>query len=56
MLYNTSFVMDRVTLMATVEAEDESSAHDLGVETIAEELGINLISERVRYQIEVEEV
>lgn len=56
MLYNTSFVLDRVILTTTVDAEDESSAHDLGVEAIADELGINLISERVRYQIEVEEV
>lgn len=56
MLFNASYITDRVVLITTVDAEDESDAHNLGVETIAEELGINLISDRVRYQIEIERV
>ena len=56
MLYNATYTTNRVVLITTIEAEDTTEAHDLGVEAIAEDLGINLITEKIRYQIEVEEV
>jgi len=55
-IYNASYVTDAVALITTIEAEDESEAHDLGFERIADELGLNLITNKIRYQIEIEEL
>ena len=54
MLYNVSFITDRVTLTTTEEAYDTIDAHNKGLATILNELGLNLIP--IRYNIQVEEV
>lgn len=54
MLYNTQFITNRVILGVTVEAQDRDDAHTRGLDTIQQELGLNLIP--IRYQIEVEEL
>ena len=54
MLYNVAFTTGRVTLTTTEEAEDTIDAHNKGLATILNELGLNLIP--IRYYIQVEEV
>lgn len=55
MIYNISVVFSNSVLTTTVEAEDEESAEELGIETIAEEHSLNLTSGGFRYQVEVEQ-
>ena len=52
--YNVQFVTEKVVLTTTVEADDESEAHDQGLATVLYELGLNLIP--IRYQLETEEL
>jgi hypothetical protein len=53
MLYNTDFIMDRLIVSTTVEAEDTGDAHSRALSLIYDELGIDLVHHR--YQIQVEE-
>lgn len=54
MLYNVTFITDRVILTTTEDAEDSTDAHNRGLATILQELGLNLIP--MRYQLEVEQL
>jgi hypothetical protein len=52
--FNVSFITDRVIVSTTVEADDDTEAHDKALEEVRGYLGLDLIP--VRYQIEVERV
>ena len=52
--FNVSFITDRVIVSTTIEAGDDTEAHDKALEEVRDYLGLDLIP--VRYQIEVERV
>jgi hypothetical protein len=52
--FNVSFVTDRVIVSTTVEANDDTDAHDKALEEVRYYLGLDLVP--VRYQIEVEQI
>jgi hypothetical protein len=52
--FNVSFVTDRVIVSTTVEANDDTDAHNKALEEVRDYLGLDLVP--VRYQIEVEQI
>jgi hypothetical protein len=52
--FNVSFITDRVIVSTTVEAGNDTDAHDKALEEVRYYLGLDLVP--VRYQIEVEQV
>jgi hypothetical protein len=52
--FNVSFVTDRVIVSTTVEANDDTDAHNKALEEVRYYLGLDLVP--VRYQIEVEQI
>ena len=52
--FNVSFVTDRVIVSTTVEANDDTDAHNKALEGVRYYLGLDLVP--VRYQIEVEQI
>ena len=52
MLYNTTYTTNRVTLTTTVEAQTDTEAYIIGLDTIYKELGLDLSSTKHGYEIE----
>ena len=54
MRYNTTFTTDSVSLITTVDAEDEGDALSAGLARVLYDLGLNLIP--IRCQVDIEQV
>tara|TARA_B110000503_G_scaffold105975_1_gene158206 strand:+ start:251 stop:427 length:177 start_codon:yes stop_codon:yes gene_type:complete len=54
MRYNTTFTTDSVSLITTVDAEDEGDALSAGLARVLDDLGLNLIP--IRCQVDIEQV
>lgn len=52
MLYNTTYTTNRVVLITTVDAQTDTEAYIVGLDTIYKELGLDLTPIRHQYEIE----